>query len=105
MNPTFDIQVVEHDHTLILRVSGELDLSTAPLLDEQLERADAADVTSVLVDLDQVEFIDSSGLQVLIARVASNSNGKRYSLTRGSRQVRRLFEVAGVMDRLPFAAD
>jgi anti-sigma B factor antagonist len=109
MNPTFDIEIIERDHTLILKVSGELDLSSAPLLDKQLELAETSDAASVVVDLDQVEFMDSSGLQVLIARVALSGNGNgnatRYSVTRGSRQVQRLFEVAGVMDRLPFASD
>jgi len=105
MNPDFDIEMVEHDHTLILKVRGEVDLSTAPLLDEQLRLADASDVTMVLVDLDQVGFMDSTGLQVLLARVVLNQNGTRYSVTRGSPPVRRLFEIAGVIDRLPFASD
>lgn len=105
MNPFFDIEIVERDHTLILKVRGELDLATAPLLNERLEQAEAANPPIVLVDLDQVEFMDSTGLHVLLARFAHNGNGTRYSLTRGSPQVRRLFEVAGVIDRLPFAAD
>lgn len=105
MNPTFDIEIVERDHTLILKVRGELDMATAPLLSKRLELAEAGAATSVLVDLDQVEFMDSTGLHVLIAHFAGNRNGTRYSLTRGSPQVQRLFEVAGVHDRLPFASD
>lgn len=105
MNRDFDIEIVERDHTLILKVTGEVDLSTAPLLDERLRLAETADASSVVVDLDQVVFMDSSGLHVLLARVVLNQNGTRYSLTRGSPQVQRLFEVAGVMDRLPFSSD
>ena len=80
-------------------------MSSAPLLDERLALAEAADTVSVIVDIDQLEFIDSSGLRVLLSRVAGNSNGTRYLLTQGSPQVRRLFEVAGVIDRLPFESD
>ncbi|MGI8571848.1 MAG: STAS domain-containing protein [Solirubrobacteraceae bacterium] len=105
MRPIFDIEIVEHDHTLVLKVRGELDLATAPLLKERLEQAEAAAATNVVIDLDQVEFMDSTGLHVLLARFIQNHNGTRYSLTHGSPQVRRLFEVAGVIDRLPFAPD
>lgn len=105
MSPIVDIDIVERDHTLTLKVRGELDLATAPLLKERLEEAEAAEATNVVIDLDQVEFMDSTGLHVLLARFIENRNGTRYSLTQGSPQVRRLFEVAGVMDRLPFVAD
>ena len=105
MSPIFGIDIVERDHTLTLKVRGELDLATAPLLKERLEEAEAAEATNVVIDLDQVEFMDSTGLHVLLARFLEHRNGTRYSLTQGSPQVRRLFEVAGVMDRLPFAAD
>jgi anti-sigma B factor antagonist len=105
MSPIFGIDIVECDHTLTLKVRGELDLATAPLLKERLEEVEAAEATNVVIDLDQVEFIDSTGLHVLLARFVENPNGTRYSLTQGSPQVRRLFEVAGVIDRLPFAAD
>jgi anti-sigma B factor antagonist len=101
----FDIEIVERDHTLILKVKGELDLATAPLLKERLDQAEAAAPTNLVIDLDQVDFMDSTGLHVLLAHFIENENGTRFSLTRGSPQVRRLFEVAGVVDRLPFAPD
>jgi anti-sigma B factor antagonist len=103
MDPGFDIKILQRDHTVIVQVEGELDLATAPLLDEKLAEAESGGATSVLLDLDRVEFMDSTGLHVLLARVILNGNGKRFALTRGSPQVQRLFRVAGVMDRLPFA--
>jgi anti-sigma B factor antagonist len=103
MDPSFDIKILERDHTAIVRVEGELDLATAPLLDEKLAEAESGGATSVLLDLDRVEFMDSTGLQVLLARVILNGDGKRFALTAGSPQVQRLFRVAGVLDRLPFA--
>ena len=101
-NPSFGIEVVDDDEALIVRVKGELDLATSPLLDERLKLAEAADAAKLLVDVDQVEFMDSTGLHVLLEHVLLG-NGTRYSVTRGSPQVRQLFEVAGVADRLPFA--
>jgi anti-sigma B factor antagonist len=103
MDPSFDIKILEGDQTVIVRVEGELDLVSAPLLDEKLAEAESTGATSVLLDLDRVGFMDSTGLQVLLARVIMNGNAKGFAVTRGSPQVRRLFQVAGVMDRLPFA--
>lgn len=97
------IEVVERDRSLILRVEGELDIATAPSLDTQLERAQMLDVTTIVVDLDEVGFIDSSGLEVLIRHAAlSSSDGGRLRLTKGSAQAQRLFELTGTSDRLPF---
>jgi anti-anti-sigma factor len=45
--------------------------------------------------------MDSTGLHVLLEHVLVG-NGTRYSLTRGSPQVRQLFEITGLSDRLPF---
>jgi anti-sigma B factor antagonist len=103
MEPAFDIRVRQRDDAVILEVAGELDVATAPLLEAKLAEAEAAGARRLLVDLEQLEFIDSSGLHVLLAHVLANGNAERYALTRGPRQVQRLFDVAGVIDRLPFA--
>lgn len=84
------------DETVLVEVLGEVDLSTAPRLAEtlhwMLRCADA-----VVVDLDQVEFMDCSGLRVLLAAAAAaRSAGTPFTVTSGSRQVQRLFELAGV---------
>jgi anti-anti-sigma factor len=61
---------------------------------------------SLVLDLDRVAFIDSTGPHVLIKHAALSSvNGRRLRLTKGSPQVRRLFEVTGTMDHLPFLPD
>jgi hypothetical protein len=47
--------------------------------------------------------MDSSGLYGVLAHVFWNGNGTRFAVTKGSAQVQRVFEAAGVIDRLPFA--
>lgn len=102
----FDIDIAERDGSLVLTVRGEIDITTAPLLEEELGRAAATDAVGILVDLDQVSFMDSTGLHVLIKYAASSGQtGQRFHLTRGSAQVRRLFEISGAKDYLPFLAD
>ena len=50
---------------LVLSISGELDLATAPLLQEHLLEATRSDVSKVVVDLERAIYIDSVGLGVL----------------------------------------
>ncbi|HEV8565210.1 MAG TPA: STAS domain-containing protein [Actinomycetota bacterium] len=61
------IETLTEEQRTILRVTGELDLFTAPRLREAVVEATEAGVTNVIVNLDGVSFIDSSGLGVLVA--------------------------------------
>ena len=104
MEPTFGIDIVQRDDTVVLVVAGEIDIATAPVLEQRLTEAEAREAASVIVDLDGVTFMDSTGLQVLVAHALSKDNGNRLRLTRGSRQVQRLFTVSGMLDHLPFVS-
>lgn len=100
------IDIVERSRALTLVVEGDLDIATAPLLDERLAGAEVSGAAVVVVDLDRVDFMDSSGLHVLLKHVAmSRQDGDRLRVTQGSVQVRRLFEIAGISDQLPFLDD
>ena len=100
---SFGINTVERDGATVLIVVGEVDLATAPALDDKLRAATADCDGPVIVDLDRVSFMDSSGLQVLVSHTLSSQNGCEVLLTRGSPQVQRLFEVSGMLEHLPFA--
>ncbi len=102
MELAFRIDTVERDGATVLIVVGELDIATAPVLDEKLQAATADRAGPVIVDLDGVSFMDSSGLQVVVAHTLARQNGAQVLLTRGSAQVHRLFEVSGMLDHLPF---
>jgi anti-anti-sigma factor len=104
MKPSFDIDIVERGDTVVLILDGEIDLATASVLEEKLALVEAQEATNVIVDLDRVSFMDSTGLQVLIAHTLAKQNGTRVRLTRGSPQVQRLFEVSGLRDHLPFVS-
>lgn len=103
METSLHIHVIEREGSIDLKVEGDVDIATAHLLDEQIERAESSDAATIVVDLDAVGFIDSSGLQVLLKRAAASAqNGQRLRLTKGSKQAQRLFELTGLLDRLPF---
>lgn len=83
---------------LVLTVRGEIDMASSPRLMAELRRADAADAKLVVIDLADVEFIDSSGLHALLtAREALLRHGLQLSLSRVSSQVLRLLELTGTL--------
>jgi len=86
----------------IIELFGELDLDGAPRLEEALRLAEASDVTSIVVDLGSLEFIDSTGLRLLVMAAERSTEG-RFSLLRGPKQVHRVFEITDLVQRLPFA--
>ena len=99
----FDIAVEEKEGVVVVRPIGDLDIATTPLLDEIL-RDLASKGASAVLDLEEVEFIDSSGLQtILTAHAASQRDGFGLTMLPGPPPVMKVFELAGVDDRLPFA--
>lgn len=60
------IDVTERDSASVLAVAGEVDLQSAPHLANALEEARVAGASIVVVDLSRVDFLDSSGLGVLV---------------------------------------
>lgn len=82
--------------TLVLRVIGELDLAVADELQTVLEKATPSD--AVVVDLSECEFIDSTGLAVVLrGQQRQQSGGGRLVLCEPNHQVRRVLEVSGLL--------
>jgi anti-sigma B factor antagonist len=86
----------------VIELSGELDLDGAPQLEDELRAVESSDVASIVVDLGRLEFIDSTGIRLLVLAAERSPEG-RLSLLRGSEQVHRVFELTDLADRLPFA--
>lgn len=89
------IVVRQESDRVILALDGELDMATA----EQLQHAtDGLDGQAMVVlDLEQLQFIDSTGLRsVLSVLEHCRDHGQEFAVTRGSQQVQRLLGVTGV---------
>lgn len=83
-----------HETDTVVRVQGELDLSTAELLRRRIGRARrASDDARVVIDLGGVTFVDSAGLCELVRPAVA---GCVVTLVRPSDAVRRLIRLAGV---------
>jgi anti-sigma B factor antagonist len=100
------VELVADDRGVAVKLAGELDLETAPELDRRLAGIDLDGVACLLIDLRDVTFMDSTGLgSIVAAHRLAEGNGHKLVLRRGSRQVRRLFELTGLNDRMSFVDD
>jgi anti-sigma B factor antagonist len=87
----------------VLWLSGELDLASAPQLKEAIHRVELDDQQRLLLDLSELEFMDSTGLAVVVAaRDRADAGGGRLVLRRPTPQVERLLALVGLRDQLAF---
>jgi anti-sigma B factor antagonist len=96
--PSFRVQSVTCAHRRMLVLSGEIDMAAAPAIEDAIRRTCATDGTSeIVLDLRKVTFMDSTGVRLsILAREACERSGYGFSIIPGSRQVRRVFEIAGL---------
>ena len=101
MQSHFRVEVRRDGPTCVIAVSGELDLASSAALEEELARITGSDAEQMIVDLRSVEFMDSTGLSVLVkAHQQAQDSGQRFAVVRGSQQVERLLTLTGVADRM-----
>jgi anti-anti-sigma factor len=95
--------VERHAHRGAARVlvRGELDIATGPRVEEELRRAEAEAPATLVLDLRQVTFFDSTGLQlVLDADVRAREEGRVLVVLPGDGEPRRILQLADALDRL-----
>jgi anti-anti-sigma factor len=89
-----------------IAIVGELDLSTAPRVEEALDDLLANRARRVVIDLSQVAFVDSSGLRMLIAMSdRSGEEGWTLALVRPPEPARSVFQITGAEQNLPFVEE
>ncbi len=95
-----EVDTTERDGALVFRVRGELDVDTAQVLRRQLFETSVAKGQRVVVDLEGLDFIDSSGLSVLIqtARRVSDDGGQLHLVCA---KFHRLLSIAGLDQIVP----
>jgi anti-sigma B factor antagonist len=89
------------DDTFVISVAGELDLYTLPEFERALRGADGA--RSVVVELSQCTFIDSTALGILVlANRRLGHAGARLSVVAPSAEIRQPFELTGLDRKFAF---
>lgn len=99
------------DGLRVISVHGELDLETAPKFEAPLDAALTAGESSIIIDLSGCEFIDSTGIAVIVRawqRASGNGSeglGGDLVLCCPSDQVNRLLKITGVESSISIHPD
>lgn len=100
-----ELEVSSHvqDGRTVVSAAGEIDVFTAPQLDAELARATSAGASRIVVDLSQVDFLDSTGLSVLVKtlkRVREVEGGSLAVVVTADR-VAKVFRLTGLDTLIP----
>jgi anti-sigma B factor antagonist len=97
---------VERDRDrVIIRPAGEVDLATAPIVEQAMAEARGSGFAHIILDLRQVTFLDSSGLRLLIAwSQSAKEDDFRLGIVPDAPAVLRLLELTDALRQLPIVA-
>jgi anti-anti-sigma factor len=91
------------DGAVSLSLEGELDLAGARQMEESLAAVERERPARLVVDLGRLQFIDSTGLRLLLqADARAKQGGYELVLRPGEAAVQRVFEVTGALEILSF---
>ena len=98
--------VVEPGEVAVVRLHGELDMATAPLLDDTLTSVLGDGAVEVVVDLASLTFLDSTGISVLLgAGQRAGEVGTGFRVRAPNRPVRKALHLTGVEEILGLEPD
>jgi anti-sigma B factor antagonist len=90
---------------VVVRMSGELDVASAPLLQSELESPEIGATPLLVFDLEDLNFVDSTGLRIiLLAHERARERGQEFAITQGSPQVQRLLNITSADEHLRIIA-
>ena len=100
MEEAFDIaEHIGEGAVPVLAIKGEIDVSTAPDLRDRLLSLAQADKNTVVVDLREVSFLDSTALGVLVSGLKRfRASGGDLKLVVTGRSVSKVLEITGLTD-------
>lgn len=96
----FKVSSEQEEGTFVILVEGELDMNTATQLERELEVPLKAN-SSLLIDLSRCEFIDSTGIALLVRAWQQLGEDRRFALCGVSNQVERVLDVTGLDTTIP----
>lgn len=100
MSQEFELVVTVLEDEAVVSVIGELDFSTAPRFREQILELLKGGISSLVIDVGRLDFVDSSGLGVLVATLKRmRERGGTLMLRSPSANTSKVLEVSG-LDKL-----
>lgn len=93
------IQTIKNEDALTVSVTGRLDTTTSPELDEELKKC-LDGIRDLTMDLEGLEYISSAGLRILLSTQKTMNQQGTMKLINVSSMVMDVFEVTGFADIL-----
>jgi anti-sigma B factor antagonist len=101
-----DLKTSDREGGAQIALSGELDIATAPQLEEEVQRLEAEGRRLIVIDLRGLEFMDSSGLRALLAAdTRARERGARVVIVRGDDRIQRVLRITRLDERLEIVDD
>jgi len=92
--------------TVRLALTGELDIAGAARVEQALERIEREPPATIVLDLRELAFMDSTGLRVIVAADSrAREQARRLVIVRGSDTVQRIIEMTRLHERLDIVDD
>lgn len=85
----------------MILIEGELDMNTAPQLERELEKSLGASDAPLLIDLSRCEFIDSTGIALIVRAWQQLGGDGRFALCGVGNQVERVLDITGLDKTIP----
>jgi anti-sigma B factor antagonist len=102
----FELTIDEQDDQVHVSMRGDLDISTAPRLEDELRRLEAQGPQTLVLDLQELSFMDSTGLRLLItADARAREQSRRLVLVRGNDMIQRVLRITRLDERLEIVDD
>jgi anti-sigma B factor antagonist len=96
-------KVREAEGAILIALFGELDISEVEAVEKVLAGAESKRPKVLVIDLRGLEFMDSSGIRLLVeADLRAREEDRRMTLVRGSAAVHRVLTIALLDKRLEF---
>jgi anti-anti-sigma factor len=91
------IRTAREEDAEVIAPCGELDIDSAAELDRAMQRAEASSAQRIIVDLSGLQFIDSTGIRLLLqAEARSRADGSRLFFMRPAGGVARVLRLCGI---------
>lgn len=92
----FSVRGELRGHGTYLRLSGELDMATSPFLETWLQGSECNANDAIVVDLEHVTFMDTSGLYAFLrAAERAGGSGRDFAIVKAPAIVRKLLQITG----------
>jgi anti-sigma B factor antagonist len=91
------LETSDHDGITVLSAHGEIDVATAPQLRQQIVELASASSAPLVIDLEGVDFLDSTGLGVLVSGLKRfRTLGSDVLLVATRPRILKVFEITGL---------